>query len=85
MVGFSPRDLRTMKRMELLDLLYENEYVRTSLLGMANIGVFGDPAEKGEGAVMTLLGWGLGIGGPRAGCITWFTRWSDASAIMAAR
>lgn len=66
-VGFNPRDLRTMNGMELLDLLYENEYVRTSLLGMANIGVYGDPAEKGEGAVMTLLGWGLGTGVPKGG------------------
>jgi beta-carotene ketolase (CrtO type) len=66
-VGFSPRDLRTMNGMELLDLLYDNEYVRTSLLGMANIGVYGDPAQKGEGAVMTLLGWGIGTGVPKGG------------------
>jgi len=67
LVGFKAHDLRTMNGMELLELLYENEFVRTSLLGMANIGVFGDPSEKGEGAVMTLLGWIEAIGVPRGG------------------
>jgi len=67
LAGFGPDELRTMNGMEMLELLYENEYVRTSLLGMANIGVFGDPSQKGEGAVMTILGWAEAVGVPRGG------------------
>lgn len=66
-LGFSERDMRTMNGLEMLDLLYENEYVKMSMLGVANIGVFGNPAEKGEGAVMTALTWALGIGVPKGG------------------
>ena len=65
--GFSAQDMRTMNGFELLDLLYEDEFVKMSLLGVANIGVFGDPAEKGEGSLMTLLTWALAIGVPRGG------------------
>ncbi len=67
LVGFSAADLRTMNGVELLELLYDDDHVRMSLLGVANIGVFGDPGEKGEGAIMTLLTWALSIGVPRGG------------------
>lgn len=69
-VGFSPGDFRTMNGFEYLDLLYENEQVKCSLLGQAAIGIFGDPAEKGEGAVMTLMGQACSFGVPRGGMHT---------------
>ena len=64
-VGFSPGDFRTMNGFEYLDLLYDDEKVKSSMLGQAAIGIFGDPAEKGEGAVMTLLGQACSFGVPR--------------------
>ena len=70
LVGFSPEDFRTMNGFELLDLLFENEKVKCSLLGQAAIGIFGDPAEKGEGALMTLLGQACSFGVPRGGMHT---------------
>lgn len=50
----SPDDFRTMNGFELLDLLFESEYVKMAVMAIANIGALGDPTEKGEGAVMTL-------------------------------
>jgi phytoene dehydrogenase-like protein len=70
LVGFSPGDFRTMNAFEYLDLLYEHERVKCSLLGQAAIGIFGDPAEKGEGAVMALLGQACSFGVPRGGMHT---------------
>ncbi len=67
LVGFSPEDFRTMNGFELLDLLFENEKVKCSLLGQAAIGIFGDPAEKGEGSLMTVLGQTSSFGVPRGG------------------
>ncbi len=67
LLGFSADDFRTMNGFELLDLLFENEQVKCSLLGQAAIGIFGDPAEKGEGALMTLLGQACSFGVPRGG------------------
>ncbi len=69
-VGLSPADIRTMNGIELLDLLYEDEHVKMAFLGVANIGVFGDPSEKGEGAVMTLLANTLSLMVPRGGMHT---------------
>jgi phytoene dehydrogenase-like protein len=70
LVGFGPDDIRTMNGFELLDLLFEHERVKCSLLGQSAIGIFGDPAEKGEGAVMTLLGQACSFGVPRGGMHT---------------
>jgi len=70
LVGFAPDDFRTMNGFEYLDLLFEHEKVKCSLLGQAAIGIFGDPAEKGEGAVMTLLGQACSFGVPRGGMHT---------------
>jgi phytoene dehydrogenase-like protein len=70
LIGFSPDDFRTMNGFEYLDLLYENEKVKSSMLGQAAIGIFGDPAEKGEGAVMSLLGRVCSFGVPRGGMHT---------------
>ena len=67
LLGFSADDFRTMNGFELLDLLFEDEKVKCSLLGQAAIGIFGDPAEKGEGALMTLLGQACSFGVPRGG------------------
>ncbi|MBI2891231.1 MAG: NAD(P)/FAD-dependent oxidoreductase [Nitrospirae bacterium] len=66
-VGFSPKDLKTMNGFELFDLMYESDYVRMSCMGGSAIGVFGDPAEKGEGVIMSLLGFTLAFGVPRGG------------------
>ncbi len=66
-MGFSERDMRTMNGLEMIELLYENEFIRLATLAAANIGVFGDPSEKGEGAVMTALAWALAIGVPKGG------------------
>ena len=70
LAGFSPGDFRTMNGFEYLDLLYEDERVKSSMLGQAAIGIFGDPSEKGEGAVMTLLGQACSFGVPRGGMHT---------------
>ncbi len=70
LVGFSPDEFRTMNGFEYLDLLFENEQVKCSLLGQAAIGIFGDPSEKGEGAVMTLMGQACSFGVPRGGMHT---------------
>jgi phytoene dehydrogenase-like protein len=59
-----------MNGFELLDLLFENESVKCSLMGQAAIGIFGDPAEKGEGALMTLMGQACSFGVPRGGMHT---------------
>jgi phytoene dehydrogenase-like protein len=70
LAGFSPDDFRTMNGFEYLDLLFENETVKCALLGQAAIGIFGDPSEKGEGAVMTLMGQVCSFGVPRGGMHT---------------
>lgn len=67
LVGFSAEDFRTMNGFEYLDLLYENETVKSALLGQSAIGIFGDPSEKGEGAVMSLMGQVCSFGVPRGG------------------
>ncbi len=67
LIGFGPRDMRSMNALEVLDLLYESEYVRMSLLGTANGTVFGDPSEKGQGSVMTILYWAFSVGVPKGG------------------
>lgn len=69
-LGFSPGDIRTMNGFELLDLIYESENMKMSAMGAAAIGTFGDPAEKGEGAIMTLLTAALSLGVPRGGMHT---------------
>ena len=68
--GFKADDFRTMNGFEFMDLLYENEKVKSSLLGGAAIGVFGDVAEKGEGAVMSMLAMAMTLGVPRGGMHT---------------
>jgi len=68
--GFTPYDFKTMNAFEMLDLLYENEWVKTAAFGAADIAVFGDPAEKGEGAVMLALAFTIMIGVPRGGMHT---------------
>ena len=68
--GFTPRDFKTMNAFEMLDLLYENEWVKTAAFGASDIAVFGDPAEKGEGAVMLALAFTITIGVPRGGMHT---------------
>ncbi len=70
LVGFSPDDFRTMNGFEYLDLLFEHEKVKCSLLGQAAIGIFGDPSEKGEGAVMALMGQACSFAVPRGGMHT---------------
>ena len=67
LVGFSARDFRSMNAFEMVDLLYENEHVKMSLLGGAAINVFGDVSEKGEGALMQLLAMTVTLGVPRGG------------------
>ncbi len=66
-LGFDDRDFRTMNGMEMLDLLYENEYVRTGLLSLASASAFGDLSEKGEGPLTILIGWALSMGIPKGG------------------
>ncbi len=68
--GFPPRDFKSMNAFELLDLIYENEWVKTAAFGAMDIAVFGDPAEKGEGAVMASLAFTIAIGVPRGGMHT---------------
>ncbi|MBC8292697.1 MAG: NAD(P)/FAD-dependent oxidoreductase [Proteobacteria bacterium] len=67
LVGFSPADFKSMNAFEMVDLLYENERVKMSLLGGAAINTFGDVAEKGEGALMQLLAMTVTLGIPRGG------------------
>lgn len=69
-LGFTPEDFKTMNCFEILDLLYESERVKTSSFGACDIAVFGDPAEKGEGAVMTALAFTIVIGVPAGGMHT---------------
>ncbi len=66
-LGFDTRDLRTMNAMEFLELLYENEYVRTGILSLANARGFGDLSEKGEGVIQILLLWAFGMGITKGG------------------
>lgn len=68
--GFTPKDFKSMNGFELLDLIYENEWIKTSAFGAGDIAVFGDPAEKGEGAVMMALAFCIMIGVPRGGMHT---------------
>ncbi len=65
--GFTEADVRTMNGVELLDLSYENEYVKMGFLGISDIGLFGDPIEKGEGAINTVLSAALAVGLIRGG------------------
>jgi phytoene dehydrogenase-like protein len=69
-LGFTPYDFKTMNAFEILDLIYENEWVKTSFFGGAMVGVFGDSSEKGEGAVMLALVFTMMIGIPRGGMHT---------------
>jgi phytoene dehydrogenase-like protein len=68
--GFTREDFKTMNAFEMLDLLYESEWIKTASFGAADIAVFGDPAEKGEGAVMLALSFTIMIGVPRGGMHT---------------
>jgi len=68
--GFTPQEFKTMNAFEMLDLIYENEWIKTASFGAADIAVFGDPAEKGEGAVMLALAFTIMIGVPRGGMHT---------------
>jgi phytoene dehydrogenase-like protein len=49
--GLSPDDFRTMNGFEFLDLLFENERVKQTFMGVASIAFGGDPVGRGEGAV----------------------------------
>jgi phytoene dehydrogenase-like protein len=70
LLGFSAEDFKTMNGFEYFDLLFESEKVKSSLMGAAAIGIFGDPSEKGEGAVMSLLSMVCSLGVPRGGMHT---------------
>ena len=52
--GFSPDDFRRMNGVELIDILFENEYTKMAILSVADIGGTGDLRLQGEGAVEAL-------------------------------
>lgn len=69
--GFSEKELRNLNGLEAIDQLYESEYVKMTMLGVADIGLFGDPTEKGQGAIASVIGpMVLAIGTPRGGMHT---------------
>ncbi len=70
LIGFSPEDFRTMNGMELVELLFENEFVRLSNLSVGVGNAFGDPPERGEGAITVLLDWMSSSGVPVGGMHT---------------
>ena len=65
--GLTPAEVRSLNGIELLDRLYESEHVKMTFLAVADIGLFGDVTQKGEGAVAVLLGPALAVGTPRGG------------------
>ena len=69
-VGISPQEMREMNGLELLDALFTEEHVKMLWLAAADIGLFGDVAMKGEGAVAVMLSSLLATGTPRGGMHT---------------
>jgi beta-carotene ketolase (CrtO type) len=69
-VGIEEREFRELTGLELLEQLFEEEHVRLLWLGAADIGLFGDVAAKGEGAVAVMLSSLLATGTPRGGMHT---------------
>ncbi|MFQ5697129.1 MAG: phytoene desaturase family protein [Myxococcota bacterium] len=67
LVGLSPGELRRTTGVQLIEQLYRSDPVRLTLLGVADIGLFGDVTEPGEGALAVLLGGLLAVGTPRGG------------------
>ncbi len=51
LAGFSPEEFRTMNGFEFLDLVFENERIKQTFMGVASIAFGGDPVGRGEGAV----------------------------------
>ena len=62
-----PEDFTNMNGFELYDLLFESEYVKLHFTAIAGIGILGNFAERGEGAVSGLFSlyvpFGLAKGG----------------------
>ncbi len=69
-VGISSQEMRQMNGLELLDTLFTEDHVKMLWLAAADIGLFGDVAMKGEGAVAVMLSSLLATGTPRGGMHT---------------
>ncbi len=69
-VGIESSEFRHMTGLELLEHLFDEEHVRLLWLAAADIGLFGDVAMEGEGAVAVMLSSLLATGTPRGGMHT---------------
>ena len=69
-VGISPAEMHQMNGLELLESIFDEEHVRLLWLAAADIGLFGDVAMPGEGAVAVMLSSLLATGTPRGGMHT---------------
>ncbi len=69
-VGISPAQMHEMNGLELLDELFDEEHVKLLWLAAADIGLFGDVAMPGEGAVAVMLSSLLATGTPKGGMHT---------------
>jgi beta-carotene ketolase (CrtO type) len=66
-IGLSSAELREFNGLDLLDQMFTEEHIKLATLSAADIGLFGDVTEQGEGAVAILLSSLLAVGTPKGG------------------